>query len=156
MKKLLLIIVVSLFVIAANAQSPMFLKGDRHLKLSLGINPYSLGMISVDYGLVGEIGDLGTIGVGPFAHFGFNSKYNFYNLGVRGTFHYPVFEGFDTYAGIGMGLRMNRELIPGLWGWDLTPGFFLGANYPINDAVALFGEVGVGSSLVMVGLSIDF
>ena len=122
MKKRNLGIVALLFisVISLNAQS--FKKGDLVGNLTIGFGSsmylgYGYGSssssfpaicVSADYGIVDNVAQKGTIGIGGII--GYESQsWNYYYgtakasdfvIGPRGTFHYPFVDKLDTYVGL--------------------------------------------------------
>ena len=116
--------------------------------------------------------DKGTIGAGVYAGAGtyllHSSWYaNHYRAmaGVRGTFHYPIIDKLDTYAGIGLGLEYwSYKYASSYWGYDdysyndidLDAGFFIGARYPLTEKFTVFGELGYGIGYLTAGISFKF
>jgi len=163
MKKLLIVLVLGFTVFAVRAQdvAPMFVKGDKIINVGVGLGYYTSVSASLDYGIVDEIADVGSIGVGPFAAFGFRSAYSAVMAGLRGTFHYPVIEDFDTYVGLGLGLSYNMYNST-YWNYSYDPfidpegGFFIGARYRMSETLTVFGELGYGISYLNVGIALKF
>jgi hypothetical protein len=167
MKKLILLSVLIVAFIAAKAQDPLFVKGDKVVNLGIGLDNYATISASGEYGIIDGIADKGTIGVGAFAGYGFRilgmSHYNYSRIlaGVRGTFHYPFIDKLDTYGGLGIGLQYTH------WSWDaaywgysssdnsvgLNAGFFLGARYYLSERLAAFAEAGYGLGYLTVGVA---
>ena len=140
-------------ILLAKAQDPMFLKDDKLLNLGVGLRGYPLVSASLDYCIADGIADKGSIGVGPYAGFGFSSSYNYLFGGARGTFHYPIIDDLDTYAGFGVGLNLH------MWKYgsdniNLGGGFFIGANYPLTESIIVFGELGSGVSYLTAGITL--
>ena len=153
MKKLLLLACLLIVFSFAKAQSPMFLSGDKLLNVGAGLRNYPVVSASIDYCIVDDIADLGSIGVGPYAGLGVSSSALYVSAGARGTFHYPIIDDLDTYAGIGVGFRYT------MWrywsnNFHLVPSFCIGANYPVNDNIIVFGELGSGGSYLTVGITL--
>jgi len=157
MKKLLLIATFFSIVMLAKAQEPTFIEGKKLLNVGIGLGYYKTYNAAVDfsasydYCVSDGIIDKGSIGVGPFAGVGFGWGYNTKIQpfgGARGTFHYPIVEKLDTYAGLALGLRLYNSI-------HLIGGFFVGANYPITENIAVFGELGSGSTCAGISFRID-
>jgi hypothetical protein len=152
MKKILLIALLFSFALLSKAQKPLFLEGDKLVNLGLGLHSFSYQTVSasLDYGIVEDIADKGTIGVGPYVGLGFWSISTLYlHAGARGTFHYPIIDDLDTYAGFSMGIELGSNRYSAF-----RPGFFLGANYPVTDEILAFGEIGGGVSYLTIGITI--
>jgi|WetSurMetagenome_2_1015567.scaffolds.fasta_scaffold157105_1 hypothetical protein len=169
MKKLILLSILFVAFVAAKAQNPLFVKGDKVINLGIGIDSYTTISLSGEYGILDGVADKGTVGVGAFVGYGFELFGNKYYhssrtlAGVRGTFHYPFIDKLDTYGGLGIGLQYHH------WSWDdsygyltdyngssagLNAGFFLGARYYLTEKLAAFAEVGYGIGYLTVGVAI--
>ncbi|MCF8363163.1 MAG: hypothetical protein K9G70_11130 [Prolixibacteraceae bacterium] len=163
MKRILFVIMISCVAFSLKAQevAPMFVKGDKIINVGIGLGYYTSVSASLDYGIADEIADLGSIGVGPYAAFGFRYSYSAVMAGVRGTFHYPFVENFDTYVGLGLGLSYNMYN-SSHWNYSYDPfidpegGFFIGARYKMSETLTVFGELGYGISYLNVGLALKF
>jgi hypothetical protein len=156
MKKFIVIAFILFFAAFANAQEPLFVKNDKIINVGLGLDSYPVGSLSLDYCIADGIGDLGSIGVGPYAGLGFYWGGGMViKAGARGTFHYPIIDKLDTYAGIGMGFSYHTYRY-----WanyiNLSPGFFLGGRYLFNESLSLFAEVGYGVSYITAGIAFKF
>jgi hypothetical protein len=106
MKKLLLLSVLFIAFIAAKAQEPMFVKGDKAINIGVGFDSYTNLSLSGEYGIVDGIADKGSIGAGAYVGLGYSIINPWYYSnsfralgGLRGTFHYPFIQKLDTYAG---------------------------------------------------------
>lgn len=166
MKKLALLSILVVFAFAAKAQEPMFVKGDKVVNVGIGFDAYTNLSISGEYGVADGIADKGSIGAGIYAGLGYSilnpSWYtNQYHAvgGLRGTFHYPFLDKFDTYAGIGLGLEFSNWSYE-IWGVadeytdiGLNAGFFLGARYALSEKLTVFGEAGYGIGFLTAGIS---
>ncbi|MDA3882429.1 MAG: hypothetical protein PF481_04045 [Bacteroidales bacterium] len=146
------------FSLKAQEVAPMFVKGDKIINVGIGLGYYTSVSASLDYGIVDEVAELGTIGVGPYAAFCFRHSDSAVMAGVRGTFHYPFIEDFDTYVGLGLGLSYNMYSISYLGSSYIHPegGFFIGARYKMSETLTVFGELGYGISYLNVGLALKF
>lgn len=157
-KKWSIIAILVLLVMSAHAGSEIFEEDDMNLNIGVGLNPFPVFSAVIDRGIVEGILDDGTLGVGGYAGLGFESGgWRHHFLGARGTFHYPIIDDLDTYLGISAGFcyDVNSSAPNEFW---LITGAFLGANYPITDALKVFGEFsykGIGFVNVGITLSLD-
>ena len=163
MKKALLFLALSGLFSLSRAVEPMFIKGDKYLNFGAGINSYVDSRLylypvidaTFDYCLLDGIGK-GALGVGGYAGLGFESgKYHHYFAGVRGTFHYPIVEDFDTYLGASLGFCFDIDPY-GHYGPYFIKGLFIGANYPLTKNIIVFGEIGTGIANINTGFTIFF
>jgi hypothetical protein len=184
MKKLLLLLIVaSCTLTQLKAQEPTFSKGDKVLNLGFGLGStlysgfYYKSMIpplsaSVDVGIVDNVLEKGVIGVGGYLGYSsykldyssYGWKYSNLILGGRGTFHYPLVDKLDTYAGLLLGFNVSTtkefgSVLPGTFhssNGGIVYSAFVGAKYYLKDNVALFGEFGYGISYLTLGVSLKF
>ncbi|HNZ72789.1 MAG TPA: hypothetical protein PKJ43_09205 [Prolixibacteraceae bacterium] len=172
MKKVILLSLLFIAAVAVKAQEPVFVKGDKAVNVGIGFDNYLNLSLSGEMGIMDGIADKGTIGAGVYAGAGtyllHSSWYaNHYRAmaGVRGTFHYPIIEKLDTYAGIGVGLEYwSYKYNSSYWGYDdysyngvdLDAGFFIGARYPLTQKFTVFGELGYGIGYLTAGISFKF
>lgn len=156
MRKILLIASFISILMSVSAQNSMFEEGDKNLKLGVGIRWLHTNIIgSVDYCIADDVLDEGSFGVGPYANVEFGTNELKIGAGARGTFHYPFIDDLDTYLGFGLGLRYDMfTYSPNKL--NIVPGFFVGANYSLNESLKVFGEVGSGVSFLSVGLVFAF
>jgi len=79
-------------------------------------------------------------------------------VGARGLFHYEFLENLDTYAGVMLGfdVKLYPQKDADLPGSKLYPGFFLGARYYVTNNFGFFGEVGLNSAPLEVGVCYIF
>jgi hypothetical protein len=185
MKKLLALPLIAFFALSQlSAQDPIFLKGDKVLNLGLGLGSslytgsfYKMQVpplsASLEVGLVDEIIDKGSIGVGPYLGFasykweysGWGYKYTNFIIGGRGNFHYPFIDKLDTYTGLLVGFNIVSSsefgnLVPGydystassglVWSW------FIGARYYFTDKIAGMVELGYGIAYLNLGVAMKF
>jgi hypothetical protein len=184
MKKLLFLIVAGIFASAhLNAQEPTFLKGDKVLNVGLGLGStlysgtyYSSQVppvsASLDIGIVDGVLEKGVIGVGPYVgyssykyeYMGWGWKYSNIILGARGSFHYPLVDKLDTYAGVLLGFNIvTSKEIGDPTGTDDNYGSgglawsgFIGGRYYFTDALAAMLELGYGIAWLNLGLALKF
>lgn len=153
MIKYLLVSFLFLSIIAANAQDVIFIKGDKRINVGIGMQNFPIGTISFDYAVADNIFEDGSIGVGPYIGLGFNTYYTHFVVGGRGTFHYPLVEDLDTYIGATLGLRYGTSALrPNQLFFPV--GILLGANYPVNKNIIVFGELGSGVTYITAGITL--
>jgi hypothetical protein len=163
MKKLILLSVLIVAFVAAKAQDPLFVKGDKVINLGIGFDWYTTISASGELCVLDGIAEKGSVGVGAFAGFGFplGSVYSHSSrilAGVRGTFHYPFIDKLDTYGGFGLGIQYTHWSSGYYWYGDssntgLNAGFFLGARYYLSERLAAFAEAGYGLGYLTVGVA---
>ncbi|GAB1419375.1 hypothetical protein MASR2M12_21400 [Bacteroidales bacterium] len=187
MKKVFSFVLV--FLVAAgmlHAQESTFGKGDKVLNLGVGllsglysgtgytskIPPISA---SLEYGIADDVLDVGSIGVGGYlgysaakwetTYFGgsYGWKYSSFLLGARGSFHYPLVDKLDTYAGIMLGYNIvsSSEIGNVQTGYSASTSaaFFsgyAGARYYFNEKFGVMGEVGTGIAYLNLGIALKF
>jgi hypothetical protein len=179
MKKLLLLFVVVSFTLTQLlAQDPIFVKGDKVLNLSLGLGShyytsyYKMQVppvaASLEFGIVDNVIDKGSIGVGPYIGY-FSSRYAHYwktsdiIIGARGNFHYPLVKKLDTYTGLLLGYNIvsYKDLEDAYgdysgsssgvaWAW------FIGGRYYFSDNFAAMLELGYGIAYLNIGVALKF
>ncbi|MBK8884162.1 MAG: hypothetical protein IPN67_17890 [Bacteroidales bacterium] len=183
MKKLILFFVAIAFSLTQMlAQESTFQKGDKVLNLGIGFGGrYSgTGMTtsipplsaSFEVGVKDGVLEKGSIGVGgmlaysshKYEYFGWGWKYTSIVIGARGTFHYPLVDKLDTYTGLFLGYDISTAKEYGTaTGIDynnsyggLTYAWFAGARYYFSDKFAAFAELGVGVTILNVGVTLKF
>jgi hypothetical protein len=143
MKKIILLSVFVVAFFAAKAQSPIFVKGDKVANLGVGLNYSRIPIyIAGDYCISDGILDKGSIGVGAYAgisyyYYHFYSKSLYFNVGARGSFHYPFLDKLDTYAGLSLGIDTWNT-------YFFNVGSFIGARYYLTEKLGVFGELAYG------------
>jgi hypothetical protein len=154
MKKFIVLAVLLAGTLSLQAQEPMFVKGDRVANLGVGITSWGMVGVSLEQCLVDGIIDKGSIGAGIYAGAGIRTSGARFVGGVRGTFHYPFIDKFDTYIGIGGGLQyrywfnLSNDLWPDVDG-------FIGARYAFSDKLKLFCEFGASLGWLSAGISLN-
>lgn len=168
----------------AAAQTPTFEKGDKVLNLGIGFGSgiYTGGGYSshtpalsgsFEVGVVDNVIDKGTIGVGGYLGYtsakweyagnDYGWRYSDLVIAARGSFHYPLVEKLDTYAGLALGFDVVSSKETGNWPGAATSSAnssgvylsgFLGARYYFNDKVA--GLVELGSGIAYLNLGVAF
>lgn len=186
MKKLFTILLVSMLSLSVvQAQESMFDLGDNVVSLGIGFGSslysgtyYSSGVppvsIAFEHGILDEILEKGVIGIGGalgytsykyrYDYFGgtWGWNYSTFYFGALGSFHYPLLDKLDTYAGIGLGYRIltTKEYgdIPGTEYSGASGGFqfaaYIGARYYFTDNLAAFLQLGYSIAYVNLGISI--
>jgi len=158
----------AMFSVAVNAQNT-FNKGDKVFQAGIGLGStyYYSSMIplsaSFELGIKDNLfDDKSSIGVGGYFGFASGKGLTLLCPVVRGLFHYQLVDKLDTYAGLGLGLR--------LWSWkdsyygyygkasgsDLIIPFIAGARYYFSDNIAGFAELGYEIAYLTVGVSFKF
>ena len=141
MKKILIILCISLGYMSVNAQS---YDGKGDSKFNIGYEAYGFGngiKATYDYGL----GELFSIGAGASAYF--NDDENDYFIYARTQVHLGIaFDmscKFDIYPGVELGYLSSEKV--GIAG-------YIGMRYFITKKMGLFAEIGNNGS---VGLSFN-
>jgi hypothetical protein len=161
---------------------PNFIKGKTDLSFGLGFGTHvnypgtyttvPLFSVNVDHALRDDIGP-GVIGVGGYlgyerfrdeyigGEYGFN--YSSVVFQARGTYHYQFIENFDSYAGLGLGLRYVNSSAFGIHpvndgieprdGLHPVASIFIGGRYFFTETVAAFAEAGIGVSYLTLGVT---
>lgn len=183
MKKLILLFVAVAFSLTQMlAQESTFVKGDKVLNLGIGFGGRWSGSYmktsvppvsaSFEVGVKDGVLEKGSIGVGGYLaysshkwdYFGYGWKVSDIIIGVRGTFHYPLVNKLDTYTGLFLGYDISTEKGYGSYsGYDFGSSYggvsyawFVGARYYFSDAFAAFAELGVGITIMNVGIALKF
>jgi hypothetical protein len=171
-KVLVLLVLVALSLSQLHAQESTFNKGDKVANFALGLgSSLAVGNTAIppisasfEVGIVDNIIDKGTIGVGGFLGYssykwGF-SDYKSRNIiiGPRGTFHYPFVDKLDTYAGLMIGYNIYSDNDP----YDtynygqVVSDWFIGGRYYFSDNFAGMLELGYGVFNVNLGVALKF
>ncbi len=185
----------STMTFAQNA--PAFDKGDNTIGISIGLginyayynNAVNLPAITLlyDHGTFGEVGP-GTIGIGGIVGFktstytypaSYNGDYKAtwtnYIIAARGTYHLTILKDknnkFDPYAGIVLGVRINKYTdsyndyyydkhnkyyYNNSRSADAVKGVFIGAKYNFAEYFGVFAELGYDISIIRAGLNFNF
>ena len=187
MKKVVITLFAAFLAFNLSAQDNMFTKGEKVLNLGIGFgggyySSYSSGYskipflsAAVDVGIIDGVLDVGSVGVGGYIGYSsakWESGYNYgwkesnFIIGPRGTFHYPLVDKLDTYAGILLGYQSVSSKETGDWG--IYTGYaggssgiyfsgFVGARYYFTESLAVMLELGSGGlALANVGVSFKF
>ncbi len=175
MKKIFVVIVLSFFSFAADAQH-VFEKSDLMFNVGIGLFSYD-GLIpsinvSGEYGSI-PTGDVGLVSFGGILAYkystydwvtGDNYHYNQFTFGARGTWQLHIFESDkgDAYGGAGFGIRLWQDYV---WNYDsnrlerkgkATPygEIYVGGRMMFNEKFGLFSELGYGTlSAIKFGIT---
>lgn len=177
MKKIIAsLVVVSAMVLAGNKSfAQAFEKGDKLVNVGINLGgTYGGGGVGVGGSFETGIHDF--ISVGAQADFvswnygwtGYNWKYNFLNIGGRGSYHFGKHfldvDKLDLYAGLALGYRIASYKDPSGWSGSYTSsygsGVFLGgyggARYYFKPSLGAFAEVGYNASPLKAGITFKF
>lgn len=187
MKKITAVLVVFLFLGGMlHAQESTFGKGDKVVNVGIGLlsglytgSGYTSKMppisASFEYGILDDVLDVGSIGVGGYLGYAsakwesswggdtWGWKYSNFIIGARGSFHYPLVDKLDTYAGILLGYDMvtvkDIGAIQSGYTANGSSGVFsayVGGRYYFNDKFAAMAELGTGIAYLNLGIAIKF
>lgn len=160
---------------------PNFLKGKTDLSFGIGFGthwnyPWAITTVpllsaNIDHGLRDDIGP-GIIGVGGYLGYerfrdefsGGQYGYNYASIILMGraTYHYQFIENFDTYAGLGLGIRYVNASPFGILPVNMVSpdegvypsgSIFIGGRYFFTETVAAFAEASIGVSYLTLGIT---
>ncbi|MBI9068661.1 MAG: hypothetical protein JEZ09_15295 [Salinivirgaceae bacterium] len=166
------------------SQENIFKKDDKIINLGIGFGSlhysgsyYSTQVppisASFELGILDNILDKGSVGVGGYVGYAsykweydwygttWGYKYTNFILGPRGSFHYPLLDKMDSYAGLMLGVEVvsGKEFgtsIPGTTN-DASTGlvyqWYVGARYYVTDNIAGMLELGYGISYFNIGIA---
>ncbi|MCB8999431.1 MAG: hypothetical protein H6540_05095 [Bacteroidales bacterium] len=181
MKKIIVFLLVcALSVPFLSAQESMFGVGDKVVNLGIGLGStlysgtyYKSSVPPVSFsfekGIKDGVLDKGVIGVGAYLgysaykweYLGYGWKYSNLIIGARGSFHYPLVDKLDTYAGVllGYNIATSKEFgttigVDPYSGGGLVLSGYIGGRYYFNDKFAAMAELGYGISYLNLGLAI--
>ncbi len=179
MKKVLIIVFISLFTLSANAQH-VFENKDFMLNTGIGLFGYDGWFPSInvsgEYGAI-PTGDVGLVAFGAIMAYKYSSyswdsysydnNYHQFVIGPRGIWHLHVFESnkWDAYAGVGFGLRIWSEFVYNSDSGSIDKKakvspygeMFVGGRMMISESFGLFAEVGYGTlSATKFGVTFSF
>lgn len=147
-------------------------KGDFLLNAGLGFGYYYAGGLSLNVN--GEYSITDELAIGPYFAFtqydygysGYDYDYTFMDFGVRGSYHFSKLfkinvEELDIYGGAFLGFVVGNYDYDGPGGNDyddpydggIRGGIHAGARYFFSDKFAAYGEVGVGLSPLVLGVT---
>ena len=183
MKKLILLFVAVVFSLTQMlAQESTFAKGDKVLNLAVGFGGRWSGSYmktsvppisaSFEVGVKDGVLEKGSIGIGGYlAYASHKWEYATYGwkvsdiiIGARGTFHYPLADKLDTYTGLLLGYDISTITETGnATAYDFGSNYngfsyawFVGARYYFSDSFAAFAELGVGITIMNIGVALKF
>lgn len=88
-------------------------------------------------------------------------KYTNFIIGARGSFHYPLVDNLDTYAGILLGYNVvsAKEIgtIPVGYNASSSSGIFsgyVGARYYFTEQIGAMAELGTGIAYFNIGVAV--
>lgn len=166
-----------------NAQESTFAKGDKVVNLGIGLlsGLYTGGgydsktppiSVSVEYGVKDDVLDIGSIGIGGYLGYAsakyetnwgtgsYGWKYTNFIIGARGSFHYPLVDKLDTYAGILLGYNVVsvKEIGTAPIGYSASGSSaifsgYVGGRYYFTDKFAVLGELGTGIAYLNLGVA---
>lgn len=167
-----------------HAQENTFGKGDKVVNLGIGLlsglysgSGYTSKMppisASFEYGVKDDVLEVGSIGVGGYVGYAsakwesdwggatWGWKYSNFIIGARGSFHYPLVDKLDTYAGVLLGYNIVTvkdigTIQSGYTSNGSAPIFsaYVGGRYYFNDKFAGMVELGTGIAYFNLGLAI--
>jgi len=182
MKKFLsALLILFAFASLANSQDNYFLLGDKVVNIGIGLgsalysgSSYTSSVppvsVSFEKGIKDNVLEKGVIGVGGYLGYSaykweymdWGWKYSNIIIGPRGSFHYPLLEKLDTYAGLMLGYSIiSSKEFGDNEGFDYkasSSGFiwsgYIGGRYYFNDKFAVMLELGSGIAYLNLGLGI--
>jgi len=173
---------------AGGHKAAAFHKGSKTLGLCVGFgvdydyygsvtNVPAIALI-YDQGIIDRHVGPGTIGIGGmiayktayYKYDGYKASWNNYVIGIRGTYHLTMLKDknnkFDPYAGIVLGIRIDRyhDSYYDTYGSDPynynsaypVVGAFIGAKYNFTPHFGAFAELGYDISFFRIGLNGNF
>ncbi|PKP53661.1 MAG: hypothetical protein CVT92_02770 [Bacteroidetes bacterium HGW-Bacteroidetes-1] len=184
MKKIIMAAVAFLMIAGTmQAQENMFGKDDKVVNLGIGLlsgfysgSFYSSKTppisISFEQGIKDGVLDVGSIGVGGYLgytsakweYLGFGWKVSNFIIGARGSFHYPLVDKLDTYAGVLLGYNVvtskeTGNLLGGNYSGSSSGVIFsgyVGGRYYFTDNIAAMVELGTGIAYFNIGVAFKF
>jgi hypothetical protein len=180
MRKIITIFVALLTMTTTlKAQENLFAKGDKVVNLGIGLlSSFYTGSgytgktppvsVSFEVGIADDVLDVGSIGIGGYVgytsakweYFGYGWKYTNYIIGARGSFHYPIVDKFDTYAGVLLGFNVvsAKEIGNVPLGFESSASGaifsgYVGGRYYFTDKLAGMVELGTGIAYVNLGIA---
>lgn len=175
-----IIISIAIFIAAA-AQAQPFQKGTTAANLGIGLGTALGGLgkarpalsASFDKGMW-DIGGPGVISLGgyigntgyKYSSLGYNAKWNYTIVGVRGAYHYNGFTNvpaLDVYGGAMLGyniVNFSSDQEEGYFGKSYGSGLeftgFIGGRWFFADRVGAYAELGYGVSVLNIGVTYKF
>lgn len=174
--------IIVIFIFSANGTSQTFQQGDNVINVGIGLGSaldagngkpnigfnasYERGIWEAGPGLVSLGGYAGRVSFkddGP----GYEQKWNYTVIGVRGAWHYTELnhEKFDVYAGVMASyniLDYSYKSSSGItysgdsYSNSLGGSVFAGGRYYFTNNIAAFVEVGYGATFFNGGIAFKF
>jgi hypothetical protein len=178
----LTVFVLLLTSLSFNLNAQKFEKGTINGNFMIGLGNtyhagYGMGLplisLSGDMGLVDTWGP-GVFGVGAMlgvstsknsVYSTYTDKYTDIIFAPRATYHYQFVKKLDTYGGIAIGLRFQRGKFydPFTGNTDVAENhvyglgsIFVGARYYFTEKFAAMAELGFGTAIFNIGVSMKF
>lgn len=169
------IAILSLFVLTlvfASRSSAQYAPGQLDFNLGVGLVPtFGAGNGGMPLSISGDYAIKENIGIGGYLGYAQSSEtlpffgkttYSYLIVGVRGTYHYPIMDGLDTYGGVLLGYNVASVRLENTFpGWPepqaasgVSYSLFLGARYHFTPKFGAFGELGYGISILNLGLTL--
>jgi len=165
------IVFLSLASLTTQAQAQLE-KGNILLNAGVGFGYYYAGGVSLN--LNGEFSVTPELAIGPYfaytaydhGYFGYDYNYSFIDFGVRGSYHFSKLlkinvEQLDIYGGAFLGFVASSYDYDGPGGdyddpYDggIRGGIHAGARYYFSEKFAGYGELGVGLSPLVLGVTL--
>lgn len=170
MKRIIFVVVLALgFAFSANAQAPLFKKGDKIGNIGIGFGSYGTpieasmmwGMSNNVFGVKGLNFGLGAyLGLSFYNEDWFGYKYSHTIIvpGARGQLNYTFVKGLEAYAGLMLGCQIwtSSSNYPGDHSTGLGIGGYAGLRYYFNHNWGIYLEGGYGISNGTIGVSYKF
>lgn len=147
-------------------------KGNVLLNAGLGFGYYYAGGVSLNLNAEYSVTD--ELGVGGYfaytrwdnGYFGYDYNYTFIDIGARASYHFARIlkvrnKKFDPYAGAFLGIVTSSYDYDGPgnnyhddYDGGLRTGIHAGARYYFTDNFAGYGELGIGLSPLILGVTL--
>ncbi len=172
MKKLFTVFVLAAAVFAGSNAQAQFEKGDKLLNAGINLGgTYGGGGFGLGASFEAGVHDFISVGAQAdwvswnYGWIGSSVKYNFINIGARGSYHFGkhflTIDNLDLYAGAALGYRIAKYSYDGLgyssaYGNGIFGGGFAGARYYFKENLGVFAELGYNASPVKAGITFKF
>jgi len=175
MKKIQLVFVLVIALLAGNTAFAQYKKGDKLLNLGIGLNSYYGGGLPLGGSF--EVGVTDEISVGAQADFytwgrnfgGYKWRYTFLPIAVRGSYHANKLlnlnnDKLDLYGGAQLGYYISSfsdnsgftGLYDNSYGNRVLFGLHIGGRYYFKPNLGGFAELGYGVASLKVGVAFKF
>jgi hypothetical protein len=172
MKKLFTIFALATAILAGSTAQAQFEKGDKLFNAGVNLGgTYGGGGFGLGASFEAGIHDFISVGAQAdwvtwnYGWVGSNIKYNFINIGARGSYHFGkhflTMDNLDLYAGPAIGYRISKFNYSGVgysssYGNGVFFGAFAGARYYFKENLGVFAEVGYNASPLKAGITLKF